>query len=293
MSMTTEEIMGVARDLLGIKETPIDSKIHVPGKDIKKIIFALDVTVGLLQFAKEHGFDAVVGHHPCGIMAKAAQIYRHHITVLEMAGIPRETILKGLNEHIETFIESQELDRHRMLETESANRTSLETDMAALMNMPLMNIHNLFDEQGRRILQAKIDEQASKTPDWSVGDVISLIRDLPETKYSEKYYEIEPKLYIGNPETKAGKVCFIHGSLHVPHAEIIKFAWDNGIDTVVVIHTSWHDLEELRKYPGRKTFISTGHCTGDSIGFTPFITELRKRGIEVVCMGGVLDIEQL
>ena len=31
---------------------------------------------------------------------------------------------------------------------------------------------------------------------------------------------------------------------------------------------------------------------GDSIGMTPFIRTLREKGLEVVCMGGIIDIDR-
>lgn len=291
--MNTDEIMKVALDLLNEKKVPIDTCIHLHGDNIKRIIFCLDVTAALLIWAKEQGFDAVVGHHPVGVMARAGEVFRHHKDVLEMHGIPRDVIERELGEHIEKFIKKQHHDRHRMLETESANRTSLETDIAKMINMPLMNIHNLFDEKGRRVLQEILDHEGAKNPNRTLGDVLDTISALPEAKYSTKFYDIPPEIVIGDPKAKAGKVAFIHGALHVPTSQIVKFCWAHGIETVVVIHMSWEDQETLKKEISPKNLISTGHCTGDSFGFTPFTNVLREKGIEVVCMGGVLDVEEL
>lgn len=35
----------------------------------------------------------------------------------------------------------------------------------------------------------------------------------------------------------------------------------------------------------------TGHFLGDSLGMTPFIRALREKGLEVVCMGGIIDLQ--
>ena len=69
--LTTEQIMQIALELVGWNEIPLDSGIHVPGEKIKRLIFAMDVNVGLLHTAKALGFDAVVGHHPCGVFRKS------------------------------------------------------------------------------------------------------------------------------------------------------------------------------------------------------------------------------
>ncbi len=36
----------------------------------------------------------------------------------------------------------------------------------------------------------------------------------------------------------------------------------------------------------------TGHFLGDSIGMTPFIREVRKRGVAIACMGGIIDTQE-
>jgi hypothetical protein len=37
--------------------------------------------------------------------------------------------------------------------------------------------------------------------------------------------------------------------------------------------------------------VLTGHFLGDSIGMTPFIRAIRQRGLEVACVGGIIDIQ--
>ena len=54
--VTTEEIMQIALDLVDMKEIPQDSGIFIPGKNIKKILFSMDVNVGLLTMAKQLNF---------------------------------------------------------------------------------------------------------------------------------------------------------------------------------------------------------------------------------------------
>jgi hypothetical protein len=288
--LNTDEILRIALNLAGMGEVPLDSGIHVPGKNIGRFIFAMDVNVGLLHMAKQMGFDAVVGHHPCGILLHRGEVYRRHIDILGMHGVPRERSMAALSDSIDTVVRRMENARFRMLHHECPNQTVLEVDAARMLQLPFMNIHNPFDEAGRRILQSKIDETAAKTPHWKLKDVLALIEDLPEASYAKEAYGINPRIFTGDPEAEASRVVFVHGALSAPHPAIIRFYWQNGFRTVVALHGEFEHLENLRK-EREGNLILTGHFLGDSIGMAPFIRAIRKRGLEVVCMGGIIDIQ--
>jgi len=287
--LTTDEILKIALKLGDMSEVPQDSGIHVPGEDIKRFIFAMDVNVGLLHMAKQMGFDAVVGHHPCGVLLHRGEVYRRHIDLLEIHGISKEKSMAALSDSVDAIVRRMENNRFRMLHRECPNQTVLEVDAARILNLPFMNIHNPFDEAGRKILQSKIDEAASQSPHWKLKDVLGVIESLPEARYAKDVYGITPRLFIGDPENEASKVVFVHGALSAPHPAIIKFYWENGFKTVVVLHGEFENLEKLRK-ENQGNLILTGHYLGDSIGMTPFILAIRQKGLEVVCMGGIIDI---
>jgi len=288
--LNTNEILRIALKLADMSEVPLDSGIHVPGENIKRFIFAMDVNVGLLHLAKQMGFDAVVGHHPCGVLLHRGEVYRRHIDLLAMFHIPREKSMAVLSDSIDTIVRRMENNRFRMLHHECPNQTVLEVDAARILDLPFMNIHNPFDEAGRRILQAKIDEAASRSPHWKLKDVVGLIESLPEAHYAKNVYGITPRLFIGDPETEASKVVFVHGALSAPHPAIVKFYWENGFKTVVVLHGEFENLEKLKKEK-QGNLILTGHFLGDSIGMTPFICAIRQMELEVVCMGGIIDVQ--
>jgi hypothetical protein len=287
--LSTEEIMGIALELVGETEIPLDSGIHVPGENIKKLIFTMDANVGLIHMAKDLGFDAVVCHHPCGVLLHRGEVYRKHVDLLEKQGVPRESVINTLGEYFDTAVRRIENKRFRMLYHESPNQTVLEVDAARLLNIPFMNIHNLFDEQGRRILQEKIDQAASKNPHWTLADVLHLIDMFPEARYARDEYGISPMISIGQPDSEASKVVFVHGALSAPDPKIVRFYWENGFKTVVALHMEFEGLERL-KTESQGNLVLTGHFLGDSLGMTPFIRSLRENGLEVVCMGGIIDI---
>jgi len=288
--LTTEQIMKIALDLLGETEVPLDSGIHHRGENIKKIIFTMDANVGLLHMARQLGFDAVVAHHPCGVLLHQGEMYRKHIDIMERHGLSRKSAMDALGALIDRIVESVWNNRFRMLYHESPNKTVLEVDAARLLGLPFMNIHNLFDEQGRRILQTKIDETFEKNPDWKLKDVLGLIQSLPEAHLARDAFGICPVLFLGNPESRAGRTVFVHGALCSPHPDMIHFYWNNGYPTVVVLHTESENLQRLKR-EARGNLVLTGHFLGDSIGMTPFIRALRGTGVEVVCMGGIIDVD--
>lgn len=288
--LSTEEIMGMALSLVGWSQVPLDSGIHFPGKGIKKLIFTMDANVGLLHMAKQLRYDAVICHHPCGVLLKQGEVYRRHIDLIELHGMRSEKALEPLRESVDTVVRRFENARFRMLWYECPNQTVLEVDVAKLLKLPFMNIHNPFDEMGRRILQSKIDEAALRHPRWLLRDVLKVITDLPEARYARDVYGISPRIFLGQPDSEASKVVFVHGALSSPNPEIIKFYWENGFKTVVVLHSEFENLERFRK-ESQGNLILTGHYLGDSLGFTPFIRALREKGLEVTCVGGVIDIQ--
>ena len=79
--MDTEEIMGLALKLAGLKDVPEDSAIYVSGDNIRKIFFGIDAGVPELLLAKQLGYDVVIAHHPQGGTATINfhQVFKRHI----------------------------------------------------------------------------------------------------------------------------------------------------------------------------------------------------------------------
>src|SRR5215208_8153113 len=84
--LSTDELMQLATELAGLSEAPLDSGVHVPGDGIKRVIFALDVNVGLLVLAQQLGYDAVIGHHPCATLLNQGEVYREHYPLVTRFG---------------------------------------------------------------------------------------------------------------------------------------------------------------------------------------------------------------
>lgn len=264
--MNTEELMQISLDLVGMKEIPPDSAIHVRGEGIKRVLFAIDVSSAELLFAKTNGFDCVIGHHPRG-MAQAFyyKILERQTQLLKDLGVPEEEAEEATRPLREAFLWS-------------SHRANWEDPLllAKVMRMPFLNIHNPLDELGRRLLEEKVKK--SQKQGWKIKDLISSLLEFPEIERAPN----PPEIAMGNPDSGVGKIAVFHGTGTNGGYGVAKALFRNGYDTVLYIHIDYHDLEKLRKeFPGKNLVIS-GHIASDMIGINPFLEELTKRGLEVL-----------
>jgi len=267
--MNTEKIMELSLQLSGLKEVPEDSAIYVSGKNIKKVLFAIDAGVSELLLAKQLGYDAVIAHHPQAETAVVNfhQVFKRHITQMIKAGIPRGKAEEATQKKLET------------LEVQGHTRNYAHAiDVAKLLKMPYMNIHTPLDEIGRRLMSKQIERRTMKNS--TVQDVVSALRELPEFRNAAT----EIKIRMGKAENLAGKVVVSHGAGTNGGYEIAKTYFKHGIGTVVYIHISPGDLEKL-KGEDNGNLIITGHISSDSVGINPFIHELERRNVSVTRIG--------
>ncbi|HLH22620.1 MAG TPA: hypothetical protein VK066_08860 [Chloroflexota bacterium] len=289
--VTADDLMQLATDLAGLAEAPLDSGIHVPGADLRRVIFALDVNVGLLVLAKQLGYDAVIGHHPCATLLDQGQVYREHYPLVTRFGLSEADARAEFGPSLERTVRRLRNRRLRSIYYESPNQTFLEVDAARMLGLAFLNIHNACDELGRQIGQAQLDRTLAANPNATLGDLVAAMYELPETRIAARHYQIPLELAIGDPAAPAGRAAFVHGCLSAPEHDIVRFYWRHGIPTVMALHATFEDLERLKQDP-EGNLILTGHYAGDSYGFTPFVRALRARGLEVKCMGGAIDVEE-
>lgn len=288
--VSTEELMQLATDLAGLDEAPKDSGIHVPGSGIRRVIFALDVNVGLIVLAKQLGYDAVIGHHPCATLLDQGEVYREHYGLVTRFGLSEADARAEFGPSLEKTVRRLRNRRLRSIYYESPNQTFLEVDAARALGLAFLNIHNACDELGRQIGQDQLDAVLAANADATLQDLVDAMYALPETRIAREQYDIPLELAIGEPGAPAGRAAFVHGCLSAPEHDIVRFYWRHGIPTVMALHAAFEDLERLKQNPDGN-LILTGHYAGDSYGFTPFVRALRERGLEVTCMGGAIDAD--
>ena len=287
--LSTEEIMGIALDLVGFQRIPPDSAIHVPGSGIRRILFGLDIDPGTLVMAKQMGYDCVICHHPRGTLLEQGQLFRDHYRIMALFGIPEERARAAVGEVVEATVRQRRTMRMRSLMHEAWTQTVIEVDVARMLGVPFLNIHQPTDELGRRVVQRHLDERVGRRPGATAAHVLDALYDLPETRIARAHFDMPCEVAVGTEDLPAGRVAFVHGAYFGPNYDLVRFYWENGIRTVVALFTDFSSVERLRK-EGGGVFIWTGHYAGDSYGFTPFIAELRRRGATVDCIGGAIDV---
>lgn len=269
--MNTEEIMQLALKMAGFASVPADTAIHVEGRNITKILFGIDAGVPELFLAQKLRYDAVISHHPQGGSAviNFHKVFERHVQQMVEAGV--------------SLTEAEEAVRKKegALEVEMHSRNYDHTvSVARLLKMPYMSIHSPLDEIGRRRMAQQVMLATEKNPEATVGDVVAALRKLPEFREAQT----DIKIHLGKASNGAEKVVVSHAAGTNGGYEVAKTYFKHGVGTLIYIHISPADLEQLRKdHVGN--LIVTGHIASDSVGINPFILALEERGVSVTRIG--------
>jgi len=269
----TQEIMKLALKMAGFKRIPADTAVHVEGRNIKKILFGIDAAVPELLLARQWGCDTVISHHPQGGSATVnfSKVFERHIHQMVEAGVP----LKEAEQAVRRKQGALEVEMH-------SRNYDHAVSVAKLLKMPYMSIHSPLDEIGRRRMIEQVRVAKEKNPRARVGDVVAALQELPEFEKAQT----EIKIRLGKASNRAGKVVVSHGAGTNGGYEVAKTYFKHGVSTLIYIHVTSADLEQLRA-DGVGNLIVTGHIAGDSVGINPFISALEERGVSVVRVGTI------
>jgi hypothetical protein len=269
--MTTDEIMALALRMSGYLRVPEDSAIFVPGR-ASRVLFGLDVGVAELQLAKQLGVDLVIAHHPPATPIDVWKVFLRHVEFMTAAGVPEDAALEAVADPVEAL----------KLRGQIVNYDHVPS-AARLLGLPFMNIHAPLDELGRRRMRAAIDA-AVAGGQATAGDLVDALAALPEMQAAPTTVQI----VRGDPATPVRRVVVAHGAYTNGGYPVAQTCFAHGVDAVVYIHIDFGELQRLRA-DGAGTLIVAGHLAGDALGFTPFLRELRARGLEVTTFSGVLE----
>lgn len=269
--VSTEELMRIAMEMAGQTKFPADSKIHVPGKSIKKILFGIDMGVAELLVGKQLGYDCVMAHHPDPSVLSFPEVLDLHVDIAVRYGVPE----REAREAVYRLKEGQALARH------SANYDHAPS-FARLLGIPYLNIHNPLDEIGRKRMQDAIDSRCG--PDSTVEDVVAALNTIPEIKNAPTKVEVR----LGSRSNKAGRTVVAHGAGTNGGASLARLYYLHGTDTVVYIHIAPTEIPKLKQeFPQGKNLVISGHIASDLAGINPFIERLESMGIEVTRVSGL------
>ncbi len=285
--LTTDDLMQLAVGLSGLDGVSPDSAVYVPGKNIRRILFGIDVGVPELLVAKQLGCDAAVSHHPEGGQAllNFHNMLWRHADFLKEAGVPPD----AADAAARRLSEAAEVQNH-------ARNLDHAPSFARLLGMPYLNIHGPLDEIGRRRMVRALEENLARPARQgdagvgagegpTVGDVVNALYTLPELASAPTRIAIR----LGSAKKQAGRVLVAHAAGTNGGFEVAKAAFDHGVGTVAYIHVSPAILERLAGLygGGRGNLVVTGHIASDLLGINPYIEALEKRGIEVIRASGL------
>lgn len=261
--MDTQEIMDLALELSGFKDIPADSEIHVKGRNIRKVLVAIDVNVSELLLAKELGCDAVIAHHPAGGQARlyGYKVFERHVDQMVDAGVPRNIAVNA----VQNKMNSLELTHH------SDNYDQVPV-AANKLKMPLLSIHSPCDEMGRQVLVRTVKDVEKHS---NLDILIRKIRELPEYGNAESNIQIR----LGSENSKMGKISISHAAYTNGGYDVARAYYDHGTDTLAYIHVAENDLMKLAKEK-HGNLIVLGHIASDWLGLNVLLSQLSQQRIE-------------
>ncbi len=267
MAVDTEKIMQVGLELAGWKEMPADSAVHVKGRNIKKVLIAIDVGTAELMLARQLGCDAVIAHHPIGVASvNFYKVFDRHVDFMVEHGVPKKTA----KEAVAKLKERVETRNHADIYNEVVGA-------AKALVMPLVNIHQPCDEYMRQIILKAI--RSGKTE--YVSDIVKSINKIPE--FSNAATKVQVRL--GSEKNRAGHWALVVAAGTNGGYHIAKAYMQHGVSTVIYLHVDYGDLTKMREDKLDGNLVVMGHLAGDSIGLNGLADRLEGLGVETVRVG--------
>jgi putative NIF3 family GTP cyclohydrolase 1 type 2 len=263
----TEEIMKIGLELAGWKKMPADSAVHVKGKNIKKVLIAIDVGTAELMLAKSLRCDAVIAHHPIGVAAvNLYKVFDRHVDFMVEHGIPRQVAREAVGKL-----------KERVATRNHADIYSDVVGAAKALGMPLVNIHQPCDEYMRQVILKAI--KSGKTE--YVSDIVRSVSKIPEFRNAATKVEVK----LGSEKNRAGRWALVVAAGTNGGYHIAKAYFQHGVSTIIYLHVDYGDLTKMREDRLEGNLVVMGHLAGDSIGLNGLAERLEELGVETVRLG--------
>lgn len=247
-----------------------------PEQEVKSMLVGIDIEVGEVLLAdrlKEQGkpVDLILAHHPEG-KALADLHYVMHLQedILARFGVPINVA--------EALMSSRISEVKRGLMPVNHNRA---IDAAKLLGMSMACSHTVADNQVTAYLQELFEREKPRT----VGDIIKLLKDIPEYAEATKY-SAGPDVVLGNKDNRAGKVLVdMTGGTSGSEKSYAKMS-QAGVGTIVGMHMSDKHREEAEK--SHLNVVIAGHIASDSLGMNMLLDGIESRGVEIIPCSGFI-----
>jgi putative NIF3 family GTP cyclohydrolase 1 type 2 len=267
MAVDTEKKMKVGLELAGWKRMPADSAVHVKGRNIKRVLIAVDVGTAELMLARQLSCDAVIAHHPIGVASvDFYKVFDRHVHFMVEHGVPKKTAMDAV-----------EKLKERVATRSHANIYNDIIGAARLLGMPLVNIHQPCDEYMRQVILKAIKSGSTKY----VSDIVRSISKIPEFRNSATRVEVK----LGSAKNKLGRWALVVAAGTNGGYQIAKAYMQAGVSTVIYLHVDYGELMKMREDGLDGNLIVMGHLAGDSIGLNGLAERLEEIGVETIRMG--------
>jgi hypothetical protein len=248
---------------------------------IKSLLIGIDIEVGEVLLAdrlREKGskIDCLMSHHPEGYaLAGFYEVMRMQADILGKMGVPINVAEDMLAERI------KEVERKIMPLNHARS-----SDVAKILGIPFLCCHTPADNCVTSFLQELMDKKKPET----VGDVLALLKEIPEYQKASKE-KAGPRILLGDPKRKAGKV-FVEMTGGTEGAkEIFPKLAQAGVGTLVLMHLSEEHFKKAQ--PEHINVVIAGHIASDNLGLNLMLDELSKtEKLKITACSGFRRVER-
>ncbi len=265
-------------DMQRLENPYADSRILHGDKatEIGSVMIGVNIDTGEVVLAdrlneKGKKVDLIIGHHPRGKSLSGLHDVMHlQKDVLINWGVP--TVVA------DSLMDKRIKEVERKVKGSNYNQS---LDAAKLLDIPMMSIHTPTDNLVSDYLSKKVEDNDFE----KVGDVLELLKEIPEYHESRKYGD-GPFILVGDKDRRPGKVVVeMTGGTEGSKKSYEKLA-DAGVGTIIGMHLSDKHRKEVKE--NHLNYIIAGHMASDSIGINLFADELERNGVEIIpCSGFV------
>ncbi len=251
-----------------------------PKIQIKKILVGIDpdaTEILLVDRLNQKGekIDALVGHHPVGVsLAALHDVMDIQVDSYAKVGVPVNIMDALMRERMD--------DVKRRIHPNNHNQI---TDTSRLLNIPLMNLHTVWDNIGDKFMENYLNKKEFET----VDEIVDYLMELPEYQEAARGKNA-PEIVSGGPKSRVGRVAIFFTGGTNPSKEAYAELARAGVGTIIDMHIPEDGLKEAKKM--HMNVINAGHMASDSIGANLFLDEIEKKGIEIIPGSGLIRVRR-
>jgi putative NIF3 family GTP cyclohydrolase 1 type 2 len=250
--------------------------------EVKKILVGIDIEVGEILLAdklrEERGLDLVISHHPEGrAYALLHDVMWLQLDLLRESGVYPLVARKLLEERI------REVERKILPQ----NHTRA-VDAARLINMPFMCMHTPADNHVFVFLKKLMREEKPK----EVRDIVDILSQIPEYKEAEQGLTGGPRILLGSPRRKVGKILFEMTGGTEGSKDIFDKLYKAGVRTLISMHLSEEHLKKAKE--ANLNVVIAGHISSDTLGLNLLLDRIEKEeSLEIIACSGFKRIKRI